>query len=57
VNISTNAWSEINLGTHALASGQHHLKWLVKSGIVQLDWLDFRLKSPVSAKVSASGQD
>ena len=44
VNISTNAWNEINLGTHSLSSGPHRLKWLVKSGIVQLDWLEFRLK-------------
>ena len=44
VIISTNAWSEINLGTHSLSSGQHQLKWLVKSGTVQLDWLELSLK-------------
>jgi hypothetical protein len=44
VKFSTNAWSEINLGTHPLAGGPHQLKWLVKSGTVQLDWLEFRLK-------------
>ena len=55
VNISTNAWSEINLGTHTLASGQHRLRWLVKRGTVQLDWLEFRLKqkSQLSAQVGA----
>lgn len=41
VKFSTNSWSEINLGTHLLSSGPHHLKWLVKNGTVQLDWLEF----------------
>src|ERR1017187_754335 len=55
VNISTNAWSEINLGTHTLASGQHRLRWLVKRGTVQLDWLEFRLrqKGQLSVQVGA----
>ena len=43
--ISTNGWGEISLGTHSLASGPHRLKWLVKTGAVQLDWFDLKLKS------------
>ena len=42
--LSTNLWSEINLGTYSLTNRQHRLKWLVKSGTVQLDWLELRLK-------------
>jgi endoglucanase len=44
VKISTNAWSEINLGTHPLSSGPHRLKWLVKDGTVQVDWFELELK-------------
>ena len=45
VKFSTNAWSEINLGTHSLSSGPHSLKWLVKDGTVQLDWFLFKQKN------------
>lgn len=43
--ISKNAWDEISLGTHSLAPGAHHLKWIVKSGSVQLDWFNLKVKS------------
>jgi len=54
VKISTNAWSEINLGAHPLSSGPHRLKWLVKSGTVQLDWFELtpEQKNQLSANIN-----
>jgi endoglucanase len=56
VKISTNAWSEVNLGAHSLSSGPHHLKWLVKSGVVQLDWFELmpKQKDQLSASVNST---
>jgi endoglucanase len=56
VKISTNAWSEINLGPHSLSSGQHHLKWVVESGVVQLDWFELmpKEKDQLSASIHSS---
>ena len=56
VKISTNVWSEINLGPHSLSSGQHHLKWLVESGVVQLDWFELmpKQKDQLSASIHSS---
>lgn len=56
VKISTNAWSEINLGAHPLSSGPHRLKWLVKSGTVQLDWFELtpEQKNQLSANIDAA---
>jgi hypothetical protein len=53
VKISTNVWSEINLGTHPLSSGRHRLKWLVQEGTVQVSWFELRLKpiNELSAKI------
>ena len=52
VTISGNGWNEINLGTVALAQGQNQLKWTVKSGIADLDWID--LDQPETAQRAAS---
>ena len=40
VTISGTNWSEIKLGTIALAQGTNHLKWCVKSGVADLDWIE-----------------
>ncbi|HVM46667.1 MAG TPA: cellulase family glycosylhydrolase [Candidatus Acidoferrum sp.] len=40
VNIRSNNWTEINLGTITLARGQNRLVWRVQSGAADLDWLD-----------------
>ena len=57
--IATNTWGEISLGTHSLSTGPHHLKWLVKTGTVQLDWFDMRLKSggQLSANLDPANQE
>jgi len=57
--IATNAWNEISLGTHALSTGPHRLKWLVKTGAVQLDWFDVRLKagSQLSANLEPANRE
>lgn len=39
VTIPSGRWSEIDLANVALAPGLNHLKWLVKSGVADLDWL------------------
>lgn len=53
VKVSTNEWSEINLGTHPLSSGLHRLKWLVRDGTVQVSWFElrFKQKNQLSAKI------
>lgn len=45
--ISTNSWSEINLGTLRLTPGANRLTCRVTSGVADLDWLD--LTSPATA--------
>jgi hypothetical protein len=39
ITLSDKNWNEINLGTIGLASGSNHLKWTVKSGSADLDWI------------------
>jgi hypothetical protein len=41
VTLSDKGWNEINIGTVALSQGQNQLKWTVKSGVADLDWLQF----------------
>ena len=57
--IATNSWGEISLGTRSLTNGPHHLKWLVKSGTVQVDWFDVRLKSggQLSANLDSTSRE
>jgi hypothetical protein len=40
VTVSDKGWSEVNLGTVDLSQGQNQLKWTVKSGVADLDWID-----------------
>jgi endoglucanase len=40
VTISDKGWNEINLGTMALSAGENQLKWTVKRGVADLDWID-----------------
>jgi len=43
VKVSQNDWSEVKIGTFSLAQGQNRLKLLVKTGAVDMDWLDVNL--------------
>ena len=40
VTISSNGWSEINLGSVRLAQGPNRVVWQVQTGAADLDWLD-----------------
>jgi len=40
VPITQTNWTEIKLGATPLASGPNHLKWTVKHGTADLDWID-----------------
>jgi hypothetical protein len=40
VTLSPNGWSEIKLEPVSLAQGTNRLQWMVKSGVVDLDWLE-----------------
>jgi hypothetical protein len=47
VTISSNSWSEINLGAISLVGGQNRIVWRVEAGVADLDWLDL---SPAETK-------
>jgi aryl-phospho-beta-D-glucosidase BglC (GH1 family) len=40
VKISSNEWAEIKLGTAQFDRGANRLKWLVKQGTAELDWIE-----------------
>jgi hypothetical protein len=40
VHITQNDWTEIKLGPAALTQGSNHLRWTVKQGTADLDWID-----------------
>lgn len=40
VQLSTNGWSEVPVGTVALSQGENRLKCVVKSGAADLDWIE-----------------
>ena len=40
VKISSNEWAEIKLGTAQFNRGANRLKWLVKQGTADLDWIE-----------------
>jgi endoglucanase len=48
--ITQTAWTEIKLGPAALNRGPNHLKWVVKHGTVDLDWLDVTEEGNQTAK-------
>jgi endoglucanase len=52
--ISGNSWSETKLGTIALEQGTNRLIWRVKSGAVDLDWLDL---SPGEKRQQSASND
>ena len=52
LTISRNGWSEVDLGQHSLAPGEHRLKWVVKDGTVSLDW--FQIKPAKANQLSAN---
>jgi endoglucanase len=53
ITLSDKNWSEITIGTAALSSGANHLKWIVKSGSADLDWI--QLNPPEAGQRAASG--
>ena len=53
VTLSEKSWSEINVGTVDLSQGANRLKWLVKSGVADLDWIE--LNPSESGQRAASG--
>jgi endoglucanase len=42
VPVSDTAWKEINVGAVQFTRGANHLKWAVKQGTADLDWIDVR---------------
>lgn len=40
VTLANNSWSDISVGTVTLAQGLNRLKWMVKSGAVDLAWIE-----------------
>jgi endoglucanase len=42
VTVSSNGWSEITLGAMPISQGTNRLKWTVKSGAADLDWIELR---------------
>ena len=54
VTLSDQNWSEINLGAVALSQGTNQLKWTVKSGAADLDWIE--LKPSDAGQRAASGE-
>lgn len=53
VDLSTNDWKEISVGTIPLAQGQNHLKCVVKNGSADVDWIE--LTPPESSQRASSG--
>ena len=42
LTLSDNTWKEIKVGAIQFARGANRLKWFVKQGIADLDWIDVR---------------
>jgi|SRR5579862_5318910 len=40
VTLSDSDWNEINIGTVELAQGANRLKWTVKKGVAELEWIE-----------------
>jgi hypothetical protein len=40
--VSENTWKEIKVGTIQFSRGANRLKWTVKQGTADLDWIDVR---------------
>jgi hypothetical protein len=53
VSLSDTNWKEITVGTAALSSGANHLKWAVKNGAADLEWIQL---SPVENGKRAANQ-
>ena len=54
VAIGQNAWKEIKLDEIALTEGTNRLRWLVTSGIVDLDWLEL---GPAEESLESASRD
>ncbi len=53
VTLDDKGWGEINIGSVALSPGSNQLKWTVKSGTADLDWIE--LTPPDGGQRAASG--
>lgn len=53
VNVTDNAWKDIKLGTIPLNRGRNSLKWVVKQGTVDLDWIDVTSESKAEESTTA----
>jgi hypothetical protein len=42
VKVTEGDWTEFDLGSISLAAGANHLKWTVRHGTVDLDWIEVR---------------
>ncbi len=42
ITLSNSNWDEITLGTASLSEGANQLKWAVKNGSADLDWIELR---------------
>jgi endoglucanase len=52
VTLSNDGWNEVNLGTVALSLGANQLKWTVKSGVADLDWIELNPPDPAQRAAS-----
>jgi endoglucanase len=52
VTISDQGWSEISIGTVALSRGPNQLKWTVKSGTADLDWIELNPSEAASRRAA-----
>ena len=54
VTISGQAWDEINVGTIALSQGSNQLKWMVKSGSADLDWIELNASDAAPQRAASA---
>jgi len=52
VTISDQNWSEIKVGSVALSQGLNQLKWTVKSGTADLDWIELNSSEVASQRAA-----
>lgn len=56
LKITDKAWTEIKLGPVQLDPSANHLKWIIKRGTVDLDWIDIkRVTTHLPATSAATG--
>jgi hypothetical protein len=54
VKLSDKDWNEVNIGTVSLSQGPNQLKWAVKSGVADLDWIELNPSDAIQHAASGS---